>query len=288
MFEKMKIALLIYLVIVSVNIYSITTFTYRTPESENDKRFYYYNELLKLALDKTTQSDGEYILKPSPVMNYSRVREYLDSGKLENFIVVYSATNERCDSLNYINFPVELGILGYRVFFVADKAWDRFQNVKTVDDLKKFEIIQGTGWADNEIFRHAGIEIREIAKYDHLFIDISKNNSDLFPRGINEILPEYESFKYLGNLRYNTDVILYYPYLRFFYTSKGNEKAMERVQRGLLIAYNDGSFLELWNKYYFESIDTIKVKNSTIIRIDNPTISNIDKSYEKYLLNLEK
>lgn len=56
--------------VISISSYSITTYTYKSPESENDYRYVYYNELLKLALEKTVSTDGPYILEPSPSMNF--------------------------------------------------------------------------------------------------------------------------------------------------------------------------------------------------------------------------
>jgi hypothetical protein len=50
-----------------------------------------------------------------------------------------------------------------------------------------------------------------------------------------------------------------------------------------MLAYKDGSFIELWNKYYKESIDFVNLKQSKIFRIDNPFLNGINKTYEDYI-----
>ncbi|MGL1893012.1 MAG: hypothetical protein OCD02_15365 [Spirochaetaceae bacterium] len=275
--------LLIFIILTSTILYSQTTYTYRSPESKNDRRYDYDNALLKLALDKTLKTDGDYILKPSPQMNFKRMFEYIKSGKLINPIFKNSASNQLCEEYDYINFPVDLGIVGYRLFFVSPDKNMQFESVKTLEDLRNFKMIQGAGWKDIEILRNSGFDVKVSPKYENLFIEVVKNKVDLFPRGMNEILDEMSNHKNLKGLSFNSDIILYYPLPRFFYTSKGNEEALDRVSRGIWIAYEDGSLVKLWEKYYGESIKKIGTKNKTIITITNPLVSDVDKSYEKYL-----
>lgn len=263
--------------------FSQTVYTYRSPESSSDLRYNYDNELLKLALDKTVYADGEYRLVPSPVMNFKRMNFYLEQGSLVNPIFKQSATNEICRKYDYIDFPVDLGIVGYRYFFVAPNIKEEFKSVKVLEDLKKYSIIQGTGWSDVDILRDSMLNVREIPKYENLFIEISKNKADLLPRGMNEILIEMDEHSGLDGLSFNETIILYYPLPRFFFTSKGNSVALDRVRRGLLIAYSDGSLRQLWDKYYLKSINLLGVQDKTIISIENPTIDRLNSSYEMYL-----
>lgn len=273
----------IFFIIVFNLCFAQTVFTYRSPESPVDSRYDYDNALLKLSLEKTMDTDGEYILKPSPQMNFRRMNDYLSRGILTNPIFKQSATNDNCDEFDYINFPVDLGIVGYRVFFVAPRIKEEFEKVSTLEELRRYTIIQGSGWSDIEILKSAGLNVIDIPKYESLFIEIIKNRADLLSRGINEILDEMTSHQNLKLLDYNDNVVLYYPLPRFFFSSKGNEEALDRVRRGLLIAYEDGSLVDLWEEYYEDSILSVNLESRKVIKIGNPLVSRIDKSYEKYL-----
>jgi len=285
----MRFILLAALLIFTNGYYDIsaqTVFTYRSPESSSDTRYDYDNALLKLALDKTVNNYGEYILRASPVMNYARMRNSLVNNELENPMFKQSATNELCDSLDYVNFPIDLGIVGYRVFFVAPAIKTQLESVKTLDELKEYTILQGFGWSDIDILRSEGFEVMEIQKYESLFLMVTNNRGDLLPRGINEIKSEIENHRGLKNLMVNSNLVLHYPLPRFFFTSKGNRSAVNRVLEGLSVAYEDGSLMELWKEHYQESIDFTNLNNRLIISIPNRGISNVDKSYEKYFYKI--
>ena len=68
----------------------VTVFTYRAPESKVDHRYEYDNDLLRLALENTVETDGPYQLVPSPVMNYARAHSYLELNSLPNLILKLS------------------------------------------------------------------------------------------------------------------------------------------------------------------------------------------------------
>ncbi len=258
--------------------------TYRSPESKNDKRYEYDNQLLKLSLDKTKKKYGDYKLVPSQVMNYSRAMKKLERNSYPNFMAKYSYEERFVEKMNlaYIKFPVDLGIVGYRVFFVSKKIKKKFSIVRTIDDLKKFTVGQGTGWADVEILRSSGFSVQEIPKYESLFYMVAANRFDLFPRGTNELLNEYEAHKGIKNFTYDTSLCLAYPLPRFFYTHKSNQKAIRRITEGLLMAFEDGSVEKLWHKKYKDSIEFVNLEKRRILWVENPNVKSINFDYKKY------
>ncbi|WP_037940826.1 hypothetical protein [Sulfurospirillum arcachonense] len=263
--------------------FSVTIFTYMSKEDEKDTRKDYNVALLKLALDKTIPEYGPYKLVPSPKMNYLRADKIALKNNVKNFVYKAAIREDLVSKLGYVPFPVDRGIVGYRVFFVSPKAKEALKKVTTLKELKKFTIVQGIGWLDTQILRHHGFNVFEGSNYKGLFGMVAKNRIDLFPRGANELLNEYKAYKKIKNLDFDRSLILYYPLPRFFFMNKKNKKSLERLQKGISIAYKDGSFVELWNKYYKKSIDFVNLKKRKIIRIDNPYIKNIDSSYKKYI-----
>lgn len=261
-----------------------TVFTYRSAESSTDKRYEYDNAVLELALEKTREKWGDYILIPSPPMNSARALVALENGVYKNPMFKFSANTERCRRLSYASFPVDLGVVGCRVFFVSKEIDSKLSKVKSLDELKKFSIGQGRGWLDVKILSAAGFKVMSVANYESLFYMVAKERFDLFSRGINEVEDEHIFHKHIKNMMVNRVVGLYYPLPRFFYTNKGNVEAVRRINEGLIKAYNDGSLKLLWEQKYRSSLNYVGLGKIKFFEIDNPFLGGVDSSYMKFLL----
>jgi len=264
-------------------IHAELTITYLAAENSKDARREYNHKLLELALMKTLKSHGSYQLLPSKPMNLKRAVAQIENNTIDNFFVKLSANKRDLAKLGYVNFPVDLGIVGYRVFFVSPKQLASFKQITALIDLKKYLIVQGLGWLDTKILRLNGFNVVEGTSYEGLFNMVSKSRVDLFPRGVNEIFFEHQNRIENTQLMPNTGIILYYPLPRFFFTHKNNTAATQRVQKGLEIAYQDGSLQALWYHHYHQSLDLVDWQNTKIFRIENPFIKGIDPSYKQYI-----
>lgn len=265
------------------------TVTYCPPESASDTRYDYDNALLKLALEKTKATWGDYELVASDSMNIARLIKMLQRGTLKNPMFKLSASSELCNSLGYVPFPVDLGIVGYRVFLTSAGKLNKLAAVGSLAELKNYSIGQGDGWADVDILRDAGFKVFTTASYEALFkMVVAEDRFDLFPRGVNEVKGEIDAHKNIPSLAVEKKLVLYYQLPRFFYTNKqGSEQAMKRVSEGLAAAYADGSLQELWKKYYQDSVDYVDLGSRTVFEIENPLLRGINKDYEKYLYRIE-
>ncbi|WP_417455372.1 hypothetical protein [Kiloniella sp.] len=259
-----------------------TVFTTRAPESDGDQRQEYVRKVFELSLQKTEAGYGPYILKlapPSSTMKRSLVDVRREA--YENFFVRDSVSKKSLSELEAVPFPVDLGIAGYRAAFVAKK--NLLQSVKTLGDLKKHTVVQGLGWLDTQILRSNGFNVETAGSYDGMFKIVANGRSDLFLRGVNELLAEWTTYQHIPGLTYDEHVLLYYPLPRFFFTSKKNKEAAKRVYKGLVMAYEDGSLHSLWQQYYGPSIDFVNLKSRRFFEIENPFLEGIDDSYKKYL-----
>jgi len=264
-------------------------FTYRSSEADNDSRNNYQVATLKLALEKTIAEYGTYRLIPSPSMTNPRAVSIMKHDALPNFIVKLSYQFDQADNdLIYAPFPVDLGIVGYRICFTSVWLNDELNSISTLKELRKYTHGQGTGWSDSAILRFNGMSVVDIPNYESLFHMVAKRRFDLFCRGINELYAEHQSFKYIEDLTYNESFALSYDLPRFFYTNKNNVSAIERIQKGLVLAYQDGSLLALWKKHYQASVDFSKLQDRVIFRLHNPLLEGIDPRYKDYFINLEK
>lgn len=261
--------------------------SHRLAETSNDKRESYNIALLHLALEKTKSKYGPYRMQSIPQMNTPRSLYAASLNIYPNLVleISYDESHVNKGDLTYVDFPVDLGVVGMRVCFVNQALKKEISNVKTLDELKKYSIGQGVGWADTTILRANGFKVIEVATYEGLFKMVSAGRVDLFCRGANEILEEYNSFKYLPGLAVDESFAIVYPLPRFYFISTHNLLAKARIEEGLQIAYHDGSLLQLWSAHYADSLNFTHLKQRRIFRIPNPMIANLPKDYEQYFYN---
>ncbi len=256
----------------------------RSPETLEDTREAYSIELVKLVMDKTKVKYGDYRLQLIPAMNRPRAR-YAAKLKIYPNLLLEESYDKQFSAkgdLTYINFPVELGILGHRICFVNPKIKEDLKKVTSVEQLKKYSIGQGIGWIDTNILRANGFHVSETPSYSGLFKMTAAGRVDLLCRGANEIKGEYEAFKYIKELTYDETFVLSYTLPRFYYTNAENRLLIARVQEGLITSYNDGSLKQLWLKYQTANLEFVKLHQRKIFKLSNPLISDLPKDYEQY------
>ncbi|WP_429179361.1 hypothetical protein [Aeromonas salmonicida] len=262
---------------------AVEIFTHASPESEQDKRASYYRDLLQLTLDKTRDSYGEYELQAAPPMNRVRLRLAIQQGSYPNFFAVDSQRPaSEAESLDYVPFPVDLGILSYRICFVSPQRQQALARLTRLDELKSLLHGQGRGWQDVTILRHAGMRVQEVDNYERLFKLVERGRIDLFCRGANELLTELETHRDLTRLTVDQHIALHYPFIHLFYTHKGNKHALKRIQTGLLLAWQDGSLQTLWLKTFKPALDFARLDKRRLFRLDNPQLRELEIDYRDY------
>ena len=248
----------------------------------------YYDDLVKLALEKTKPEFGNYKMIAVPAeLNTLRALSDVANNLYGNMVIElsYEAELTQSGNLTFINIPLDGGIVGYRICFVSPAKKEAVANVKNLQELQKFTIAQGVGWADTQILQANGFNVIEIPVYTNIFKMITSNRVDLFCRGINQIKSEMEYFKNLKGLDFDRSFVLVYDLPRFFYIHKGNVVAKNRIQKGLEIAFNDGSFRALWEKYNRESIEYAGLANRKIYYLKNPLLKDLKSDYQEYFFD---
>lgn len=258
--------------------------TLRGAESAEDTRYRYDNALIRLALDKTVDSDGPYALRMAPAMNTLRAQVSLERNAFPNLIVKLSYEAEfSARGMAFVPFPVDLGIVGYRVCFTHPDLLGALARTHTAEALRRFTHVQGAGWADTDILRANGFKVIELPSYTGLFESVARRRADLFCRGANELLGEYRSHARLEGLAIEPTLVFVYPLPRFFYSSASNTRALDRIARGLRIAHEDGSLQALWREAYQASVDFARLDARRPVRLANPLLEGLDPAYEAYV-----
>lgn len=260
--------------------------TLRAPETLADQRKNYPIAAIKLALDKTQVKYGGYSLNYIAEMNTQRLLAAARANIFPNLIVQagYDDAIFAKNGLTFVDVPFDLGISSYRICFIHSSLQMELKDIKGIEPLKRFSILQGVGWPDTKILRRNGFNVIESNSYDGLFKMIPARRGDLFCRGINELKKEYDNFKHLEGLAYDSSFALFYPLPRFFYLNEVNQELKNRLREGFELAYKDGSLKRLLFEFYAEDVRFAKMSARQLFQLENPLIKGLDKKYQAYFL----
>ncbi|WP_354624525.1 transporter substrate-binding domain-containing protein [Psychromonas sp. MME2] len=223
-------------------------------------------DILKLILSK---SDPQVTIRQYPeALPTSRLE---DEVKLGNIDVMWAGINNHLDeSFMTVRIPILKGLLGHRIFIIRKDQQSKFNNVKTLDDLKKLNAGQGTQWGDTAILKAASVPVITTLKYPNLFYMLEGGRFDYFPRAIHEPWSEVASRPEL-NLTVEKNIMLVYPFAMYFFVEKNNQALHEKLTQGFEMAIADGSFDELFfsNQQIKDALSKTHFKNRIIIKIPN-------------------
>ncbi len=276
--------IIILCVIFSMGVFGVEEIRLRAPQSEADASHSYFVQLLQLALDKTEEEYGpaEVIITDFNV-SQGRALQELESGV--HIDVDWAGTNkERENLLEPIRIPLIGGLLGYRIPVIRTDDIDLFEGVNTLEDLRQFNAVQGSHWPDSDILESVGLNIFRVPKFEVMYPMLINKRVDYFPRGVNEVYAEVETYGKDILTAYDK-IIIAYKFPMYFFTNKENKDLAERIELGLLRAIDDGSFIEFIKTH--PSTQNIfpleKYKNSNIIHIDNPYLPELTPVNNKKL-----
>lgn len=238
----------------------------------------YFLEVLKLAL---TKSGVKYILEPIPLPYTSESRSVRN---LEAGVYTIHWLNSNADretNLVPIRVPLFKGLIGWRQLFIRKEDQPLFAQVQTLDDLRVYIAGQGHDWPDTEIFKANEIEMVTSANFNGLFRMLPAKRIDYFPRSVIEV--EREQKLYPGMYIEKT-LVIYYPSAYYFFVDNKNTILAEKIENGLIMAIEDGSFDKLFNCFYGDTIERTNLQDRKIIQLDNPQKFPLDQKAFWYRL----
>lgn len=245
------------------------------PSSEYDYDSHdYYTSLLRLALSKTESEYGKAKLTfTKERLVQSRImKELAGKGGIDVFWTVTS--KERETTAIPVRVPLLNGIMGLRVSLVLEENLSNFTVPTQGKSLTEMVAGQGHDWPDYEILHSNGFLVLGTSTYDLLVELLKKERIDYLPRALNEAVVEQKALKNKGVV-IEPNYVLYYPSYIFFFVSKAKPELASRIEKGLKIAVEDGSFAKLFKSY----VDTehlnneLDLANRTMLRLQNPLLS---------------
>lgn len=245
---------------------------YPAPESPLDTRSHDLVVLLRTALQRTEASHGPFELVPAPTAS-SEDRQLLsmEQGRLPN-IVWASGTTEREKRLLPIRIPVRRGLLGFRLLLIHRDRQAALRRVRTAADLRAYSLGQGPNWPETQMFRQMGFQV-QTGSYEALFRMLVSGRFDLFPRGVNEVFGEFSARQAeLPDLAVEDSLVLHYPQAYYFFVSRSNPGLAERVEKGLRLMLQDGSFEAHFWHHHGDAIRQARLAGRRLLKLHNPLL----------------
>lgn len=242
--------------------------TYPRPESDSDQRASYPVALLKLCERKTNH---KFNLRPSPFRSQQdRSLRQLSQG--DGIDIVWAlTTKERETNLLPVRIPIDKGLIGWRLLLVRSQDKGSFATIHSATDLGKLLAVQGHDWPDVDVLKANHLKVTTGTTYEGLFRMLSVGHAQYFPRSITEVWPELNSHPDLS-LEVEPSLIIHYPSALYFFVNKKNHELAEILETCLKHSISDGSFDELFEKYFGEAIVRSQLDKRTVIELNNPTL----------------
>lgn len=204
----------------------------------------------------------------------SKTDEEVKSNGLIN--VIWEASDKTMEE----NFrPVRIclykGLLGYRVFIINKKNQHKFDDIQTLDQLKKLTFGQGRFWADTRVLEANQFSVVKATKYPNLFFMVDGERFDAFPRGLLEPFNELASRPQLTDLTVEKNLMLVYRMPYYFFVEKNNKALADDIELGLNRAIADGSFDDTFynDPNVKNALEKANIKNRKVFYIDNPLLT---------------
>ncbi len=217
------------------------------PPLEESSRHHtaYFPTLLELALSRTLDSHGPYVIETYPHL-FTNAR-FLAELRRNGVINVMWTTLDEQRSQDLLAVPISLlrGLNSYRVFLIREEDMERFQAIESLEDLRLLRAGQGAHWPDTQVLEMNQLPVVTSVHYELLFSMLAGNRFDYFPRGLYEVWDEQRLHQDKG-LIIEPNLMIYYPSPFYFSVSPDNRELAERIEAGLLAAEADGSLDELF------------------------------------------
>ena len=206
----------------------------------------YFYEMLKLALEKSTQA-YELVVIDTDVMMQARTSLLLQDGQLD---VHWLTTDKDYEAqLLPIRIPLLKGLIGWRLLLIHQQDISKFENINTVEALKKLMAGQGLDWPDTKVLEQNKFKVDKVTQKGNIMNMLEHKRIDYYPRSMMEIWSDIEYFQE-PNVVIENHLALSYPLATYFFVNKNNTALQAAINLGLNRAIDDGSFDLIFHKFF--------------------------------------
>lgn len=242
------------------------TITHPRSESARDQRVVYPLAVLELAL---ARSGLAHRLQPAcSTMPQSRALRTLEADT--GLDVIWTVTDASREArLRPVRFPIDRGLIGWRVLLVRQGEAGRFAGAAQAADLAAFRFGQGHDWPDLRILRGNGLRVEASPTYEGLFAMLARGRIDALPRSLAEVPAELAARPHL-DLALEPALLLHYPSALYFFVRQDDAELADAIASGLETALADGSFEALFQRYHGEAIAAVAPGSRRVVALVHP------------------
>lgn len=234
----------------------------------------YYEDVIKLALEKTRSSHGDFVIKQHPFeASIDRVKVILQSASGID-VIWASVTPERLDNMRYVQVDLLHDLNNYRALLVRKNDLERFKQINNLDDLHLLKTGNGSSWTDTKVMQANGFVVITAVDFGLLIKMLSAKRFDYITRGMHEIGMDLTMFPN-ANLAVVPNLVLKYsvPVRYGLFVRKTDEVLAKRLEQGIAEAKADGSLQKLFDEMrLFQPGRKILENNPRIIELDNSVV----------------
>lgn len=230
----------------------------------------YAVEAIKIAL-ANMGSEYKLVVTEEPITQ-TRAIERLESGTMDLMWLASNAEVE--EQLQPIRFPLLKGLLGHRIFIINPQSQSKYDQVKSIGDLRRLTLGQGMGWPDVSILEDNQFDVITTSKYQNLFYMVEGGRFDGFPRGVLEPWSELAAHPDL-DLTVEDKLVVVYKLPFYLFVSKSNKKLANKLMTGLELALSNGDY----DKFYYSNglvVDALTrsgLSKRRAFHLSNPTLT---------------
>ncbi|MEH6651930.1 MAG: amino acid ABC transporter substrate-binding protein [Motiliproteus sp.] len=241
------------------------------PKNELDPREAYPLELLTTALKKSEPEFGPFEIRFAGEMGRVRALRSLLNGGINVFDAPSQPEWE--EKALTVRIPIKKGLMGYRLLLINQNQLTKFSDIQYIGQLKQFSAGTGFQWSSTKVLDRLGFKLVSGTSYEGLFGMLAAARFDYFPRGINEIFDEYALFKpKYSQMAIEPTTAFYLPLPSYYFVSPHHPRLAKRIEAGLTTMYADGSFDELFFRFYGSAIEKAKLWQRNLFYLENPLL----------------
>ncbi|WP_375748687.1 ABC transporter substrate-binding protein [Vibrio sp. HN007] len=225
------------------------------------------------AILEATSDDTDYQLINDPT-DYPNAEDEGDIFHKGADLLVTVAGNKKFEGRAFIpvNIPIANGILGNRILIIREQDQAVFSTI-TETELKTQRAGIPATWADADLFRHNGYNVVEKGLFEEVFQRLKSNEFDYVSLGANEVESIYlDMAESLGGLKIEADLKLYYPFPLIFYVHPERADLAQMIAHGLKKIKESCEYDELFEEYYGDSINSLRLGSRKTMSLQNPLI----------------
>ncbi len=245
---------------------------------QQQARYAFGLKVLSLALSKV-YDHYEIISPETKAVNEARGERLVTEGVLD--LEFMSTTIEREQIMIPIKVPIYRGILGLRLLLIRPERNLELSQVKQLNELRKYVGGHGAHWGDLPVYEANNLRVVPVPQYDSIFKMLKEGRFDYFHRGVQEIWSELD--RYTDDFMVAENVMLYYPLPVYFFVSKHRPQLALKLEQGLNLAIEDGSYESLFKSHFAEILSKARLDERSLVALNNPVLpsgsSSIDRSW---------